>query len=369
MKYYIIAGELSGDKHGAKLMQQLIAKDSMAEFRYCGGDEMTKIGYHLPFIHVKNMAFMGFIEVVKNLLTILKFFSGVKKDILSFIPDVVICIDYPGFNLRMAKWAKLQGFKTIYYISPTVWAWHKSRVYDIEKYVDLLICILPFEIDFYKDYKVNAIYCGNPIVDDAKVFVKEDHFLQKHAIGKPILALLPGSRLQEINLILPEMLKAAQSFAEEYQIVIAKADNIPSTVYQKQLLPKQYSVHKMIEHNYHNILSYAKMAIVTSGTATLETAIFGVPQVVCYKTSPASYAIAKRLVTLKYISLVNLIAGKELVKELIQSECNVDNITKALKDLSSENELMYEELNIKLGSEGSAARIADNIIRFLEAKN
>jgi lipid-A-disaccharide synthase len=365
MKYYIIAGEPSGDKHGAKIIQQLKLKDQKATFQFWGGDAMEKMCHHSPFIHVRDMAFMGFIEVAKNLFTILRFFSLAKKDISLFQPDVVLFIDYPGFNLRMAKWAKLQGFKTIFYISPTVWAWHKSRVYAIEKYVDLMICILPFEIDFYKDYKVNAVYCGNPLIDEVKAFVKEENFCQKYFIEKPIVALLPGSRIQEIDLILPEMLKAAQPFAQEWQIIIAKADNISTSVYAKHLQAPAYVSYKIIENNYHSILSFAKIAVVTSGTATLETAIFGVPQVVCYKTSPTSYAIAKRLVTLKYISLVNLIAGKALVKELIQHDCNAHSISEEINYLKFKNKSMYDELNDKLGSEGSAVRIADVILQFL----
>ncbi len=366
MKYYIIAGEPSGDKHGAKLIQQLIVKDPQSSFRFWGGDEMHRASNVPPVMHIKQMAFMGFIEVVKNLFTILRFFSLAKKDIVGFKPDVVIFIDYPGFNLRMAKWAKKSGFSTIYYISPTVWAWHKSRVYDIEKYVDVLICILPFEIDFYKDYKVNAVYCGNPIVDEVSTFTKDENFEAKFSIDKPILALLPGSRLQEINLILPEMLKASRSFIDQYQVVIAKADNIPLLVYNNHVDANLFTSIKIIEHNYHNILSYAKIAMVTSGTATLETAIYGVPQVVCYKTSASSYVIAKRLVTLKYISLVNLIANEELVKELIQDDCTSDKIAAQVKVISTKNKSMYDALMSKLGTGGSAERIADQIFQFMK---
>jgi lipid-A-disaccharide synthase len=365
VKYYIIAGEPSGDKHGGKLINAIKLQDSDAQFRFWGGDDMANASKQSPFVHVKEMAFMGFIEVVKNIVTILHFFSKAKKDIHTYHPDVVIFIDYPGFNLRMAKWAKRQGFKTIYYVSPTVWAWHKSRVYDIEKYVDLLICILPFEIDFYKDYKVNAIYCGNPIVDEVAHFTKDTSFLQKHSVGRPILALLPGSRLQEINLILPAMLKSAQSLSDTYQVVIAKADNIDASIYNHHLSDAHYSTYKLIAHNYYNILAHARLAAVTSGTATLETAIFGVPQVVCYKTSPLSYAIAKRLVTLKFISLVNLIAGKELVKELIQDDCTPDNILAQLNLLSSKDKSMYSDVSSKLGEDGSAKKIATAIVQFV----
>lgn len=368
MKYYIIAGEPSGDKHGGKLINALKHQDSNAQFRFWGGDDMANASNQSPFVHVKEMAFMGFIEVVKNIVTILQFFSKAKKDILTYQPDVVLFIDYPGFNLRMAKWAKRQGFKTIYYISPTVWAWHKSRVYDIEKYVDLLICILPFEIDFYKDYKVNAIYCGNPIVDEVAHFIKEPLFLQKHAIDRPILALLPGSRLQEINLILPAMLNATQSLSDTYQIVIAKADNIDEAIYNQHLKDGKFASYKLIAHSYYNILAHARLAAVTSGTATLETAIFGVPQVVCYETSPLSYAIAKRLVTLQFISLVNLIAGKELVKELIQEDCTPKNIFHQLQLLTTKDKSMYDDVLSKLGEDGSAEKIATAIVQFVQAQ-
>lgn len=368
MKYYIIAGEPSGDKHGGKLIHAIQQLDSEAQFRFWGGDDMVKASKQQPFVHVKDMAFMGFIEVVKNIVTILQFFSKAKKDILTYKADVVIFIDYPGFNLRMAKWAKRQGFKTIYYVSPTVWAWHKSRVYDIEKYVDLLICILPFEIDFYKDYKVNAIYCGNPIVDEVAHFSKDQSFLKNNAIDRPVLALLPGSRLQEIKLILPAMLEAAQSFTDNYQIVIAKADNIDEGIYHHHLSDEKYASFKLIAHNYYNILSHARLAAVTSGTATLETAIFGVPQVVCYKTSPLSYAIAKRLVTLQFISLVNLIAGKELVRELIQEDCTPKNILHQLQLLTTKDKSMYDDVLSKLGEDGSAKKIATAIVQFVHAQ-
>ncbi len=365
MKYYIIAGEVSGDKHGAKIINALKAKAD-CEFRFWGGDDMAQTIGQKPIVHVRDMAFMGFVEVLKNIFTIRKFFSIAKKDIAAYQPDAILFIDYPGFNLRMAKWAKIKGYKVIYYISPTVWAWHKSRVFDIEKYIDLLICILPFEIDFYKDYKVNAIYCGNPIVDNAKAFVRNENFLNENKIAKPILALLPGSRLQEINRILPTMLDAAFEYKNTYQIVIAKADNLNESIYKKILIAERYNDVLLIENNYQNILSYAKLALVTSGTATLETAMYGVPQVVCYKTSTLSYAIAKRLVTLKYISLVNLIAQNELVKELIQAECNKENILIALKNIESKDKSMYNALYEKLGGGGSSTRIAEAIINQLE---
>jgi lipid-A-disaccharide synthase len=366
MKYYIIAGEPSGDKHGANLITEIKQKNATADFQYWGGDAMQSATNKKPVIHIRDMAFMGFLEVVKNILTIRRFFAIAKKDIKVYDPDVIIFIDYPGFNLRMSKWAKQAGYKVIYYISPTVWAWHKSRVYQIEKYVDMMICILPFEIDFYKNYHVNAKYFGNPIVDEAKAFVKDENFLQSFDISKPILALLPGSRKQEILLILPEMLKAAASFSDKYEIVIAKADHLENTLYDNLLNDGPYTSYKVIGHNYQNILAFSKIALVTSGTATLETAMFGVPQVVCYKTSPISYMIAKKLVTLKYISLVNLIAQENMVVELIQEKCTSANIISELKKISAKDKTMYDHLYTKLGSSGSANRIADAIVDYIK---
>jgi lipid-A-disaccharide synthase len=367
VKYYIIAGEPSGDKHGASLIKELSKKDTKAEFRFWGGDEMSAATRQKPVTHIKDMAFMGFVEVIKNIFTIRRFFTKAKNDIHDYHPDSIIFVDYPGFNLRMAKWAKLQGYKVIYYISPSVWAWRKSRVYDIKKYVDVMICILPFEVDFYKKYEVNAVYYGNPFCDQIKAVKKDEHFLSKYEIKKPILALLPGSRVQEINRLLPTLLRATKAYALAYDIVIAKANNLDESIYQ-EILGREYGHVKLIKDAYHQILAHAYIAAVTSGTATLETALFNVPQVVVYKATPISYLIAKNLVKLKYISLVNLIPDLPLVKELIQGECNEDNIKTEVDKLLSlslqQREVFYKPLHVLLDKEDSAVQIASCVLEY-----
>ena len=366
MKYYLIAGEASGDKHGAALMKAILTKDKEASFRFWGGDEMEDTAGQKAVTHVRNMAFMGFIEVIKNITTILHFFKLAKKDISAFQPDIVVFIDYPGFNLRMAKWAKTNGYTVIYYISPSVWAWHKSRIRDIKKYVDLMICILPFEEDFYRPYGVRARYFGNPIADAIHHFVPDNNFLGRYGITKPILALLPGSRLQEIDRILPIMVKATTTFAEKYQIVIAQSNTLSKEHYFSIIEQFGNKNILLLPNEYYNLLAHANLAVVTSGTATFETALFRVPQLVCYITSPLTYFLAKRLVKLKYISLVNLIPDEGLVKELIQEECTEVNIRMQLQHLidldAREKNQFYAALFQKLGDNGSADRIAQAII-------
>ncbi len=354
MKYFIIAGEASGDLHGANLIKALLQKDSNAEIEFWGGDEMQKITGKSPLKHISELAFMGFVEVLLNLKTILGNISQCKKQIEAFKPNAVVFIDYPGFNLRIADWAKNQGFKTIYYISPQIWAWKENRVKIIKRSIDEMICILPFELDFYKKHQVEAHYVGHPLLDAIENLspLNEDNYI----------ALLPGSRKQEIAKMLPVMLQTAQEFSNE-TFVIAAAPAISKSYYDSFSLPANVK----IEYNKtQQIIIGAKAALVTSGTATLQTAIFETPLVVCYKANPISVAIAKRLVKIRYISLVNLIADKELVTELIQENFNVENLKieleKILEPLLRDQMILeFKALKNLLGNKGASIRAAQII--------
>jgi lipid-A-disaccharide synthase len=327
MKYYIIAGEASGDLHGGNLIAAIKKADSAANIRCWGGDKMQAAGGTLVK-HYRDLAFMGFIEVVRHLGTILNNIQFCKKDINEFNPDVVVFIDYPGFNLRVAKWARAEGYKTAYYISPQVWAWKESRVYQIKRDIDTMLVILPFEADFYKKYSMEVTYVGHPLLEEVgrKLSAPINTDLKQ---GKPVIALLPGSRAQEIRMKLPEMLKMVPKFPD-YDFVIAMAPSQPESLYLE--LTRGTSV-RMVAGSTYDLLRCASAALVTSGTATLETALFGVPQVVCYKGNALSFWIAKRLVKVKYISLVNLITDKATVTELIQDDLNEQNLQQALTSL------------------------------------
>ena len=364
MKYYIIAGEASGDLHGSNLIKALHQFDNQAVIQAWGGDLMVSAGATLRK-HYRNLAFMGFIEVVKNLSTILKNIRFCKQDILAFQPDAVIFIDYPGFNLRIAKWAKQQNIRTFYYISPQIWAWHTSRVHGIKATVDKMFCILPFEKDFYQKYDYVVDYVGHPLLDVIENRPITPHFREKNNLSeKPIIALLPGSRRQEIKTMLPLMLSAAPQFAD-YQFVIAAAPAQLLSFYDEVLkqgnqpvLPENI---KIIEGQTYDLLQHATAALVKSGTSTLETALFGVPQVVCYKGNPISYAIAKRVIKVKYISLVNLIADKVIVKELIQSELTTENIVSELRKAIDNQDAIKKEYTLlrgMLGNAGASERAA-----------
>lgn len=364
VRYYIIAGEASGDLHGSNLMRALQVQDSDASFRFWGGDLMRQYGGE-PVKHIKELAFMGFVEVVANVRTILGNIKLCKQDILDYKPDAIILIDYPGFNMRIAAFAKENNIPVHYYISPQVWAWKQNRVHKLKKTVDYMYCILPFEKDFYKKFDMEVDYVGHPLVDAVQNFqtkaVSEKDFRQKHNLSdRPILALLPGSRLQEIRKKLPIMLNAAEQFPE-MEILIAGAPNIETSVYMD--IAKSIPIHVILNETY-DILNNAHTAMVTSGTATLETALFKVPQVVCYKGNPISVAIARRLVKIDYISLVNLIMNKEVVKELIQSDLTTKNILKHLEPLLEANEnrsallKFYDELEILLGGGGASEKVA-----------
>ncbi|MFC2126843.1 lipid-A-disaccharide synthase [Bacteroidota bacterium] len=366
MKYYIIAGEASGDLHASNMMKALKEADKKAKFRFWGGDLMESVGGTLVK-HYKELSFMGFVEVIKNLPTIFGNVKFCKEDIANYNPDVLIFIDYSGFNLRIAKWAKEQGFKTNYYISPQVWASRAKRVVDIKRDINHMYVILPFEKDFYKKYNYEVDFVGHPLIDAIanRKIIEEAAFRKLHNLSdKPIIALLPGSRKQEITKMLSVMLSLVDDF-KDYQFVIAGAPSLEFEFYQGFIQDKNIS---FINNQTYDLLSIATAALVTSGTATLETALFKVPQVVCYKGSNISYQIAKRIITLKFISLVNLIMDKEVVKELIQDEFTTENLKLELsKILDAENQkkmlATYTELEQKLGGAGASSKVAQLIIQ------
>jgi lipid-A-disaccharide synthase len=370
MKYYIIAGEASGDLHGSNLMKALYEKDPSAEIRFWGGDLMQNVGGTLVK-HYRELAFMGFIEVVMNLKTILNNIKICKKDIEAFQPDAIIFIDYPGFNMRIATWAKERNIPTHYYISPQIWAWKENRIKAIKRDVDHMYVILPFEKDFYeKKHHFPVHFVGHPLIDAIanRVEVSDSVFRTENQLSdQPIIALLPGSRKQEIAKMLSVMLSVVKDFPE-YQFVIAGAPSQEYEFYQTFLTNENV---KFISNKTYDLLSHAQAALVTSGTATLETALFNVPEVVCYKGSWISYQIAKRIITLKYISLVNLIMDQEVVKELIQEELNTENLKVELaKILHPENRnqlsIAYANLKQSLGGEGASKKTAELIVNSLK---
>ena len=365
MKYYIIAGEASGDLHGSNLMKALQRQDVNAEFRFWGGDLMQQVSETLVK-HYRDLAFMGFLEVVMNLKTISKNLTFCKKDIEAYQPDVIIFIDYPGFNLRIAKWAKPLGYKTFYYVSPQIWASRESRIEAIKRDIDEMFVILPFEKEFYEEkHKFPVHFVGHPLLDAihyAPQITPDQFRLENNLDQREIIALLPGSRKQEISNMLSVMLSIVDDF-KQYQFVIAGA---PSQDYQFYAQFIKKSNVQFVSGKTYELLSVSKAALVTSGTATLETALFKVPEVVCYKGNWISYQIAKRIITLKYISLVNLIMDKEVVKELIQSEFNSKNLKLELEKILSEEVrkkmfLDYFELEQKLGGNGASLKTAQLI--------
>ena len=346
MKYYIIAGEPSGDLHGSNLMKAIREEDSNAEFAFWGGDHMLQVDSN-NITHIRETSIMGFVEVVKNISKIKSFFKKAKATILEFNPDVLVLIDYPGFNLRMAEWAKKKGFKTVYYISPQLWAWKKGRIKKVKKYVDEMIVILPFELDFYRENGVNVHYVGHPLVPVIRNFKALNNKLEQTLPAKKRLAILPGSRIQEISKLLPEMVAGARHFGHDYQLCIAMAPNIDEQFY-KSLVPSDVISIEYVHDDTYGLLNSAHLALVTSGTATLETALFDVPQLVCYKTSNVNYQIGKRLVDLEFISLVNLISGKMIVPELIQNDVNEQRIVEELnKVLDNFSQIKTDYRNLK----------------------
>lgn len=366
MKYYIIAGEASGDLHGSNLIKGILQEDRQAEIRFWGGDLMEKAGGTLVK-HYRELAFMGFAEVIMNLKTILSNIKFCKNDILSFQPDSIIFIDYPGFNMRIAKWAKKLKIPTHYYISPQIWAWKENRIKAIKNDIDYMYVILPFEKDFYEGkHHFKVEFVGHPLIDaiQDRDTVDENLFRADFKLGqKPIIALLPGSRKQEISKMLREMLAVVKDFPE-YQFVIAGAPSQDFSFYSPFLNNENVS---FIANRTYDLLSISCAALVTSGTATLETALFKVPEVVCYKGNWISYQIAKRIITLKYISLVNLIMDKEVVTELIQANCNAKKIKEELYKIletPKRDEVLkdYEILETKLGGAGASHQTAKMIV-------
>ena len=373
MKYYIIAGEASGDLHASNLMAEIKRKDAKAEFRGCGGDLMKEQGAVL-LKHYRSMAFMGFVEVAINLRKVLGNITQCKKDILEYQPDAIILVDYPGFNLRIADFAHEKGFKVFYYISPQVWAWKRGRVRKIKKSVDKMLVILPFEEEFYKRYGVNVTYVGNPLLDELAKFgtANRSMFLRRNSLGekREIIALLPGSRKQEVKRMLPIMLKAVSHFTE-YQFVVAGVSSLDKDLY-KGIMGNTDAF--LVENQTYELLQNSSAALVTSGTATLETAMFTVPQVVCYKSTGISYHLAKWMIKVKYISLVNLVMEKEVVKELIQGDLTEDNIVKELDVLlhsgKRQRQLLedYDELKDRLGAAGASEKAASVVCEALKSR-
>lgn len=370
MKYYIIAGEASGDLHGANLMQALRGKDPSANFRFWGGDRMSAIAGE-PVRHIKDLAFMGFWEVITHLRTILNNIKFCKKDILNFRPDVVIFIDYPGFNLPLTGFCRQHNIKNFYYIAPQVWAWKKNRIRTMRKHIDELFVILPFEKEFFARHGINVHYSGNPLLDEIatrSTHLNDENFRKKNGLSmnKPIVALLPGSRVQEIKSVLPIQMKVVEKHPD-LCFVIGGISHFSPDFYSNITggnIPIVYN-------QTYDLLHAASTAMVTSGTATLETALFNVPQVVCYKANPISYHIARYVAKIKYISLVNLIMNKPVVKELIQGDLNFQDLEKEFCRLHNDEESRkslqqeYATLRTLLGESGVSQRISDTIIQCL----
>ncbi len=371
MKYFIIAGEASGDLHAANLMKAILQQDNEAEFRYLGGDLMHKVTKRPPLIHYNQMAFMGVIDVVKNIRIIYHNLQQTKKAIVDYNPDVVILADYPGFNLKIAEFAKKKAFKTVYYISPKLWAWKEGRVKKIRKYIDKLLVILPFEIAFYNKHQVIAEYVGNPVVDavqNHKGLSRNEFFDKFQLDNRPVIALLPGSRRQELKMMLPTMLSVVKDFSE-YQFVISGAPSFGKSDYQEFI--KDYPQLPIIFGHTYDLLRHSHSAIVTSGTAALETALFKVPQIVVYKTYNWQYEIGKHLVKIPYFSLPNLIMQKEIVRELLQYDFNPAVLKSELQQINQGDKrrqvlVDYNELKNLLGSEPASEKAAKSIINFIK---
>ncbi len=376
MKYYVIAGEPSGDLHASNMMKELLLLDNSIEFKFWGGDLMAQVAHQKPTKHIKDLAFMGFVEVAKNIRTIFKNITFCKQDILAYKPDVLILIDYPGFNLRIADWAKQQGIKVLYYISPTIWAWQENRVEIVKRACEKMFVILPFEVSVYKKHNYNANYVGHPLLDaieqEKKNLPTKNTFIANNNLEqKPIIAVLPGSRKQEIEKMFSIMLNVVSNFSE-YQFVIAGTTNLPKEAYQKAI-DKNI---KVVFNQTYALMHHAHAGIIKSGTSTLESALFKLPQVVCYKGGAVSYSIARMVVgnRVKYISLPNLIMDRPIVKELIQTELNPKNLTQELTYILSgakRNTMLtqYDELIELLGNSGASKKVAQLIFNHLNEKN
>ncbi len=372
MRYYVISGEASGDLHGAHLIKALKKIDPQAEFRAWGGNQIEAQGVFLVK-HIRDLAFMGFWEVILHLPQIYRNIKQCKKDILAYAPDAIIYIDYPGFNLRIARWAKKQGFKNHYYISPQVWAWKENRVRHMKQSLDALYVILPFEKTFFeKKHHYPVHYVGHPLMDYIPKQTIDNSFFKRHLLNpeKPLIALLPGSRLQEIHKMLPLFIQVAKAFPD-FNFALAAAPGISDNTYQHYL---KNSIIVLVKNNTYGLLQNSSAALVTSGTATLETALFEVPQLVCYRSSALSYWIGKKVIKLRYISLVNLILDAPVVPELIQNQCRKEVLIEQLKILFELHKkeailLQYRKLKSLLGKGGASEKTAQLIVRQLTSSS
>ena len=367
MTYYLIAGERSGDLHGANLIRAIHRHDAQAQCRAWGGEQMQAAGAHLVR-HYRDMAFMGFWEVLQNLGTIRRFLRECETDLLAHRPDVLILIDYAGFNLRVARFAKKHGIRVFYYISPKVWAWNQRRALTIKKVVDAMFVIFPFEVDFYAKYNYRVEYVGNPLLDALHQFQPDPDFRVKIGGDKPVIALLPGSRRQEVTTILPLMLAATRQLPA-YQFVVGTVSNLPVAVYDA-LLTEYPDVGRAADSAY-DLLTVSTAALVASGTATLETALLNVPQVVCYRTGLISYEIARRLIAVPFISLVNLIGNRAIVTELIQNDLTPGRILSELNSIvpggskRSAQLADYADLQQRMGKPGASERAGTRMVALV----
>ena len=376
MRYFLIAGEASGDLHGSNLVRELKLQDPDAQFRFFGGDLMAAQAGVPPVLHYREMAFMGFVRVLMNLRTISRNMERCKAEIVDFKPDVVILIDFAGFNLRIAEFAKSIGLKTVFYISPKIWAWKTNRIKKIKKYIDKMLTILPFETEFYAGFNYPVEYVGNPILDAIEEFKTNDHqteadFRQTNGLSdKPIIGLLAGSRKQEVGFMLPVMIEVSRQFPE-YQFVISGAPGLDRDYYTK-VIGADCNIPIVFGQTY-NLLKFSRAALVTSGTATLETALFGVPEAVLYRIMAPNflYRIGRKILKAQWISLANLIMGREIIRELVQMDCNSKTVAaelrKILDDEQYDAEFMrnYAELMQRMGSAGASKRAAQAVIKFV----
>ena len=374
MKYYIIAGEASGDLHGSNLMKGILKADPEAKFRFWGGDRMAEVGGRENHAkHYNQTSFFGVTEIIKNLRTILSQLSECQRDLMDFAPDVLICIDYPGFNFKMAKFAHSKGIRTFYYISPKVWAWKERRVELIRKYVTKLFIIFPFEVEYFSQRGIEAIYEGNPLMDSIAQTIsllpsKEEFMAENGLDSRPIVALLAGSRKSEIRRNMEFMVALAEAHPE-WQFVVAGVSWQPSELYQSFIKGADI---KVLTDKTYGLLKYASGAVVCSGTATLETALIGTPEVVCYRMDEFSYRVARAFVKIGFISLVNIIMGREVVRELIQHDMTVENASKELRDImeggAKHTKMVadYKEVQRIVGSEGASDRFAARMVELLK---
>jgi len=376
MLYYLIAGEASGDLHGSNLMREIVALDPSARFRFWGGDKMAKYGGE-PVKHINELAFMGFKEVLLNIRAIFKNLSLCKKELREYKPDVLVLIDYPGFNMRIAKFAKKIGIKVTYYIAPQAWAWNQSRVKALKRDVDQLLVILPFEKEFFSRHGINTTFVGHPLLDALQMheIISKSNFPISGSENNPLIALLPGSRAQEIEAALPVMARVADKFPQ-CRFVIAGL-SLHDNGFYEQILEKcnnKANIEVVFDQTY-SLLSHSTAAIVTSGTATLETALLNIPQVVCYRIGGISYQIAKRLIKIKYISLVNLVANRQVVRELIQKDFNEETLATELHNLINNrqyrNKMLEEYQNVKnlIGGPGASKRAAEEVVTMAAIVN